>query len=449
VIKEMARDFVAWLKTQYSNYAILYGAYVAVLGSVFLTNSLTVPHRLFLWIVLPLALAPTRPISFSSIRSIGKINVGSLLAYPRKNIPSLLFWAAALYLLLLAWSSLSQQFVDPDYVRRDFLVSFEIAAFLLVTALLVVKRPNFLSSFFIQMGALTAISALINMVVFAWDTQLPAALENYRLVPVLGMTPYFGSTAISLTYAIYFVGAVAILFENGLSRLQRWILAMSAAILLCGILWTQARSAFIAVIVALAALAPSFSRKTRLAIGGAAIAVILAFVATPVGRTVLLSRGSSERLDLWQKYSLMAAERPWLGYGQFSAYGARNVDMQLDDGMVVFHPHNLVLSSQIRGGIFAAAAMAAILLGGLYWGWRYWLVRRSMAPLCLVLTMGVAGMFDYELVVTYPTWPWVTFWVPIGVGIGAELAARQSLGESVESLGARSVLDPPGAKINL
>jgi O-antigen ligase len=444
VIKEMARDFVAWLKTQYSNYAILYG----VLGSVFLTNSLTVPHRLFLWIVLPLALAPTLPISFSSTRSIGKINVGSLLAYPRKNIPSLLFWAAALYLLLLACSSLSQQFVDPGYVRRDFLVSFEVAAFLLVTALLVVKRPKFLPSFFTHVSALAAISAFINMAVFAWDTRLPAALQDYRLVPVLGMTPYFGSTAISVTYAIYFVGAAAILFEDGLSRLQRWILAVSAAILLCGILWTQARSAFVAVIVALAALTPSFSRKTRLVIGGAAIVVVLAFVATPVGRNILLARGASERLELWHKYSLMAAERLWLGYGQFSAYGARNVDVQLDDGFVVFHPHNLVLSAQIRGGIFAAAALTAILLGGLYWGWRYWRLQGGLTPLCVMLTMIFAGMFDYELVVTYPTWPWVTFWVPIGICIGAELAARRSLRDSIGSLDVRSNLDSPGAKIN-
>lgn len=447
MIKEIARDFVAWLKRQYSNYAILYAAYVAVLGYVFLTNSLIAPHRLFLWIVLPLALAPTLPKIFSSVRFPVETNVGLLLASPRKNIPSLLFWASALYLFLLASSSLSQQLVDPGYVRGDFLVSFEIAAFLLVTALLVVKRPKFLSSFFTHVGALVAISALINMAVFAWDNPPPASLEDYRLVPTLGMTPYFGSTTISVTYAIYFVGAAAILFENGLPRLQRWILAVSAAILLAGILWTQARSALIAVIVALAALTPTFSRKTRLAIGGAAIAVILAFVATPVGRNVLLSRGASERLDLWQKYSVMAAERLWLGYGQFSTYGARNVDMQLDDGFVVFHPHNLILSAQIRGGIFAAAAMAAILLGGLYWGWRYWRVGGSMTPLCLMLTMGVAGMFDYELVVTYPTWPWVTLWVPIGICIGAELAARQSLRESIGSLGVRSNLDDPGAKI--
>jgi O-antigen ligase len=434
MMKEVTHDCVAWLKQQNSNYAILYFAYITFFGLAFLTNSVLLPSRLFLWIILPLALAAVLPETFSTVHSI-KPNAAWLFAFLRRTIPSLLFWSAALYLLLLAWSTLSQQDVDPGYRHDVFPVSFEILAFLLVTALLLVKRPKFLSSFFTHVGALLSLSALINMAAFARHNPIPASLDSYRLVPFLGMAPEWGSTTISLTYAIYFSGAVATLFETGLSRLQRWILVLSAIVILAGLLWTQARSGYVAVIVALAALVLSFSRKVRLAVGGGMIAGLIAFAATPVGRDILLARGPSERLEVWQRYLPMAAKHPWLGYGQFSAFGAHNIYLTLSDGFVAFHPHNLILSAQIRAGIFAAAAMVVLLIGGLYWGWRYWRVQRSMAPLCIMLTMTVAGMFDYELVAAYWTWFWVTFWLPIGICIGAELAARQKLRASSRSLG--------------
>jgi len=454
MINKKARVIIAWLKKQNSDYSILYVAYVVFIGSVFLTNSLTAPNWLFLWLVLPLALTPTLVPALSyvlfSVQAKAPwrlaLNFHSCrLALPWLTFHSLLFWAAALYLLLLALSSLSQQSLDLGYLRRDFIVWFEIAAMLLVTALLVIRRRKFTKSFFTHTSALAAVSALINMVAFAWRTPFPESLDDYRLVPILGMPPHFGPTTVSLTYAIYFAGASATLVENGLSRLHRWSLTVSATILLIGILWTQTRSALLAVIAVMAALAPSFSRKARLATGLAAVMGVLIFVATPLGRHIV-ARGTSGRLELWQKYSQMAAERLWLGYGQFSMYGSDNINLRLEDGQVVFHPHNLVLSAQIRAGIFAAASMATILLGGLYWGWRYWRLTESMVPFCLMLTLSVAGMFDYELVASYPTWPWITFWVPIGICLGAEWTVQRTFLSSVASSSGRSNLDTPVGK---
>ena len=57
-------------------------------------------------------------------------------------------------------------------------------------------------------------------------------------------------------------------------------------------------------------------------------------------------------------------------------------------------------------------------------------VAKALAVLTPVIasvmaTIAVAGMFDYQLMVTAPTWPWVTFWLPFGLAIGAEMAVRR------------------------
>ena len=85
-----------------------------------------------------------------------------------------------------------------------------------------------------------------------------------------------------------------------------------------------------------------------------------------------------------------------------------------------------MLSAWFRGGIVGACAMGFILCGGILWARRYWLCHGDVVPLCVMVTIAMAGMFDYQLLVTYPTWPWVTFWLPFGLCVGAEMATRKA-----------------------
>jgi hypothetical protein len=69
--------------------------------------------------------------------------------------------------------------------------------------------------------------------------------------------------------------------------------------------------------------------------------------------------------------------------------------------------------------------MAIMLGAGIYWSWTY--ARRFGEPvfLAMIVALGVAGLFDYELLLMLPDWSWVTFWLPIGLAAGAEIALRR------------------------
>ena len=140
-----------------------------------------------------------------------------------------------------------------------------------------------------------------------------------------------------------------------------------------------------------------------------------------------MQRGSGYRFEVWTKFLELIGERPLTGYGPFSPIG-----IKLDSGAFIDQAHNLMLSAWFRGGIVGAAAMAFILFGGIYWGRRYWASTGDVVPLCVMVTIVTAGMFDYQLLVTYPTWPWVTFWVPFGLCIGAEMAWRNARSERLQ-----------------
>ena len=132
------------------------------------------------------------------------------------------------------------------------------------------------------------------------------------------------------------------------------------------------------------------------------------------------SRLQPYRLEVWREFLLLIGDGR-LGYGSFSPAG-----ITLHTGKFLDQAHNLVLSAWFRGGLASAPAMVLILVGGIYWSWRHHAATGDAAPLAMMTTIAIAGMFDYQLLVTYPNWPWVTFWLPFGLAAGAEMASRNA-----------------------
>lgn len=174
------------------------------------------------------------------------------------------------------------------------------------------------------------------------------------------------------------------------------------------------------VALSVAVIAAIKSRVMRFVIPFFVILTILLLITLPGTWDALLVRGLSYRPEIWGRYLAEASQHPLVGYGQFA-----DIDVPMHDGFIAFHPHNLVLSAQIRGGVFAAGAMLVMLFGGLFWTWRYWLQTGKLTPFCLILVIVCAGIVDYQLLTTFPTWPWVTIWLPVGLAVGVEHLARR------------------------
>jgi hypothetical protein len=333
---------------------------------------------------------------------------------------SIIFIAAAVYLLMLSVSSAVQKDANFEMVARHLILSLEILGFLIVTAMLVTYKRSFVASLYTDMSIIVSLSALINVIMFVSNNLFfPIHLYDYRLVASFGMPEAYGSSAVSLTYTLFFIGAVSTLVSTNISPLRRGIVTACGFILLAAILHTQTRSALVGTVAGLVVIAVYCRGGIRLIIGALVVGACAAIVLIPITRDELLLREGDIRLEIWANYLTWAGQRPLLGYG-----GLGNLHVFLKTGWHVYHPHNIILSAQIRGGAIAMAAMLVLISGGLYWGHAYWRQTGNIAPVAVIVAMASAGMFDYDLVTTYLSWPWVTFWLPFGILIGAERVAR-------------------------
>jgi O-Antigen ligase len=328
--------------------------------------------------------------------------------------------ACAVYLLALLGASLADADASWAAIWREFRISTLILMFVAITGSLVSAFPSFPRWLFLGVGTIAALAAAANIYLF-FEYLVPAegvSLSEIRLLASIGMPEYANSTNISATYAVMLAGVVATLTAWP-PLWQRALLMVDATVLGAGVLLTQARSAYVAMLMVFAVLLTTSARRYRyLALGTLAVACVVTF-AFPVAREVVFARGESFRLEVWSKFADLIMQRPWLGYGPFDP-----TTIVVGDGYILDQAHNLVLSAWFRGGIAGAVAMAFIICGGIVWSHRHWTETGSPIPLAVMTAIATAGMFDYQLLVTYPTWPWPTFWLPFGLSIGAEMASR-------------------------
>ena len=386
------RDLVGW-------------ACMACLAALFFPSGEQHSRLIFLLFVLPLA--------------------GLALFSPGRRVltNSSVLWACGVYLLAMGFASLIEPDALPRDVWRQFRLSVLIFVFVLLIGSLVAGYPRFTKRFFFIVGIAVAASAAINIFLY-FQYIAPVhfrSILDYRLKSSIGMPAYANATNLSATYAVFFMGMIATVVHGRLAPVPRALLALCAGIMLFAILLTQARSALLAVLVGLAVLLLQASPQIRRFGTWAAVVAVGLVAATPMAWEALLGRGSSHRFEVWTKFLALITERPLTGYGSFSPIG-----ITTDGGAFLDQSHNLVLSAWFRGGIVSACAMGFVLCGGILWARRYSLWSGDVVPLCVIVTIAMAGMFDYQLLVTYPTWPWVTFWLPFGLCVGAEMATRKA-----------------------
>lgn len=405
-------------------------AALIALSPLFFTNDYWLAPRLLKWIFFPAAvLLLCLSGGFRVSRTRTAIEIDLRLTARIFFVISTILVATFVYLLAMNLSSWKQPGAVLRMVDQQWAFAGLILLFMLAFAFAVRAWPEFLPRFVAAFSTMVGTSALYNIVVYLSGISLDGfdAIRDVpvlRLVNSLGMPGYTNSTNISVTYALFFVACVAVIVDGRLSRLMRYGLIPVALVLLVGVVLTQSRSAYLSVIVGLMLVlwtAPHAFRRTAV-ISFVTGIVLGGFVlmSLPQTRAVVATRGASYRPEIWKVYAGNALEKPLLGYG-----GLSNIDVMLSDGTVIDQPHNLVLSGQIRGGIFCALAMIVMLVGSLYWSIRFLKLRGEILPLAMIATIATAGMFDYNLLITAVTWPWVTFWLPFSICAGAEIVVKQ------------------------
>ncbi len=377
-------------------------AYALCFAAIVLTNDRTAPRTIYFVAVLPVAFV-----------------VG--LAFARRLLTgSVVFWAVAVYLLAMGLASFGVPDIPWNEISRHLRLIPLILTYIAVVALLAAD-PRTFRRVLLLTCVIIAISALYNASVYiAYDGRLcPEIVSSERLCSRLGMPDYINSTNISAPYALYAVAAVGALLHSDTPRIERVLFAGSAAILLVALVLTEARSGFVAAALGCSVLAVTGRRWCRTAFAVTLLLIFVVVLSQPFLREALLQRGVSYRPELWAAYAAYGLGQPFTGVGILG-----NINMPMSDGYVVDQPHNLVLSGFVRGGVVGALAMATAIAAGTFYAARYWLATGYALPLALIVTMFGYGMLDYQLLATYPTWPWITFWFPIGVCAGVETVLK-------------------------
>ncbi len=265
-------------------------------------------------------------------------------------------------------------------------------------------------------GVAAAINALLY---FSGDPRSTYPDAHGRFIGVIGTRGTQWPTAVSATCAVWLAAAFALVVSTGSSRPVRILAAVAAVPIGVELILTQGRGGLLGAVAGALSVVPFLGRRVRmLALAGVAGGLLLCFHG-PVF-DALFARGMSLRTDIWPAYLHWAGENPLTGQGLLA-----NIHRTIA-GLAIHHPHNLLLSAQIRGGPLSLVGMAIMLGGGIYWSWVH--ARRSGSPviLAMIVAISVAGIFDYELLLRRTDWTWVTFWFPIGLAAGAELAVRRS-----------------------
>ena len=135
--------------------------------------------------------------------------------------------------------------------------------------------------------------------------------------------------------------------------------------------------------------------------------------------SILVSRGSSHRFEIWDRTLQLIAQRPLFGHGL-----AANLDLP-----GITFPHDLYLSV-----LFYSGAVGFVLFAGLV-AWVFcalWTGRVGHAPewlwmVALWIALLVAGLTDLGQITKGPGAMWFIFWLPVGLVLGWWRSRKQAV----------------------
>jgi O-antigen ligase len=395
---------------------LLFCAYVLFLGLVPIFEAFA--YYLFLCAIVPL-------VALKAVRLDAYHSPAEGCPPPRLCLPgvrngiSVILCAAGVYLLVVTISSVMEPTIGLKKLPPLLVISLETIAFVVVTALLVVNGYLYLCLGVVAVftGA-TALTLIIRCLATVPFDQLffSYRLGYYELQP--------GQTSLAIISGIFLVASIASLREGSRSPWYRIPLIASGLTLICTLLLTQSRGVLLAAGAGIAALFVRSSRSIRVTVGVIALIAAVIFMTVPELHEMILRRGDSRRLEIWNHYIAFSSKRPWLGYGMIDGL-AEGMAFTSKDGTYVPHAHNLILSAQVRGGVLATVAMIMMLFGGLYYSARYAKLKGERAPLAIMVTLVVSGIFEYDTFIrNFPSWQIVSFWFPVGICAGAELCVK-------------------------
>ena len=324
------------------------------------------------------------------------------------------------FMLFAAWAMASLMWTNGE---EDFMGSLKPALHLLMLfwgcALLTRYRSESLQPVFFAAAVIALVATVYNLYMFISHF----APEDRMIGAGAFDNPLLSSHAFGF-FCIYWLT-----LGMTCKRPQILFIAIPAfTIMFAALLATGSRTPLVAVVMAMVWLSficwnrRSLALMSMLVVGGAVVVALF--------WEMLISRGSSFRLDLWSMVLALIEQRPWIGYGYEATLG---LELPGTGGYIVSEPHNFALGVLYYTGILGFTPWLFMQVWGLYSSWRH-----RVQPLFILasawLVYGIgAGLTEGGGILPRPKEHWYLLWIPLA------LIAALSINQRLKTLRDRPV----------
>ncbi|WP_338648887.1 O-antigen ligase family protein [Pseudomonas sp. ML2-2023-3] len=326
------------------------------------------------------------------------------------------------FMLFAAWAMASLMWTNGE---EDFVGSLKPALHLLMLfwgcALLTRYRSESLQPVFFAAAVIALVATVYNLYMFI---PISLVVPEYRMIGAGAFdNPLLSSHAFGF-FCIYWLT-----LGMTCKRPQILFIAIPAfTIMFAALLATGSRTPLVAVVMAMVWLSficwnrRSLALMSMLVVGGAVVVALF--------WEMLISRGSSFRLDLWNMVLALIEQRPWIGYGYEATLG---LELPGTGGYIVSEPHNFALGVLYYTGILGFTPWLFMQVWGLYSSWRH-----RVQPLFILasawLVYGIgAGLTEGGGILPRPKEHWYLLWIPLA------LIAALSINQRLKTLRDRPV----------
>ncbi|WP_433589139.1 O-antigen ligase family protein [Pseudomonas koreensis] len=214
-------------------------------------------------------------------------------------------------------------------------------------------------------------------------------------------------------------------------RQMMWLSVPAMAIMFMAVIGTGSRTPLVA--LTMAALWLCFICWNRRSVGLLVGLALSGVVVVTLFAQMIIERGDSYRLEIWQLVLHKIADHPWIGHG----YSAT---LAVDPGVGVNfqEPHSFALGVLYYVGIIGLLPWLFFLGWGLLSSWR-----QRVQPLLIIastwLVFGIgAGLTEGGGIISRPKEHWFLLWIPLALiaALSINQRARRLLTLPVQKLGA-------------
>lgn len=191
---------------------------------------------------------------------------------------------------------------------------------------------------------------------------------GYSIDPSIRISSFLENPNNLSAYSILSIFIVLSLLINSKSKKSKMLYALLIVLLAINIIFSQSRSALLAIVFGFLLFAILWNRKFLIV----SVLIPLVLFIIPQSRVRFMqifdATQNSSRFNIWEITKLMIKDNPIFGIGYenfsnaYSTYIKNNLSYSIGEGYVAIHPHNIFLKFQVELGILGTLLFILFLI---------------------------------------------------------------------------------------